>query len=223
MKKIIFLLLFFFFFGLAPLALAQGFVPLASIPGLTEGATTDPAGLAKFFNNLYKFAIGLSAALAVTMIIWEGLRIAANQDSVSIIMDSKGKIYNAVFGLVLVLSPVLVFSIINPSILKLSLNLDKIDLTVTPTQQIRTSTCPGGVLANGQCQVNAVALGLYSSPQPGGWCYQIINCTTSICRSECGTSGCNYQCGNQTQCMSLLGQEVRGTTVPANASCALYP
>ncbi|MBI4093757.1 hypothetical protein HY417_02235, partial [Candidatus Kaiserbacteria bacterium] len=118
MKKIIFLSALLFFLGLTPLALAQGFVPLAEIPGLTQGATADPAGLAKFFNNLYKFAIGLSATLAVIMIIWGGLEIST-QDSISKQGAGRERITQAIYGLVLVLSPVLVFSIINPSILNL--------------------------------------------------------------------------------------------------------
>lgn len=114
-------------------ALAQGFVPLAPIPGLTEGVTANQAGLASFFNNLYKFAIGIAAALAVIQIIWAGLDIAVfHKDAVSAITDDKGKIYNAVFGLVLVLSPVLVFSIINPSILNLSLNLPELKTASGP-------------------------------------------------------------------------------------------
>lgn len=116
-----------FFFSVAPHAFADGFVPLAPIPGLTQGVAADSAGLAAFFNNLYKYLIGLASILAVLMITWEGLRIATNQDNVSIITDSKGKIYNAIFGLVLVLSPALVFSIINPSILNLSVNLPPLD------------------------------------------------------------------------------------------------
>lgn len=130
------------FLGVVPHVLAQGFVPLAPIPGLTQGVTTNPAGLATFFNNLYKYSIGLAAALAVIQIIWAGLDIAIFQkDSVSAITDSKGKIYNAVFGLVLVLSPVLVFSIINPSILNLSLNLPPLKTTSgTPITSGQTTT-----------------------------------------------------------------------------------
>lgn len=114
-------------------ALAQGFVPLAPITGLTDASALSVANstnLASFFNNLYKFAIGLAAALAVIQIIWAGLDIAIfHKDAVSAITDDKGKIYNAVFGLILVLSPVLVFSIINPSILNLSLNLPPLKTT----------------------------------------------------------------------------------------------
>lgn len=112
--------------GLAPHALAQGFVPLAGIPGLTEGVNTTASGLPAFFNNLYKYLIGLAAALAVIEIIWGGLQYST-QDSPGGKSGGKERIYQAIFGLVLVLSPVLVFSIINPSILNLSLNLPPLE------------------------------------------------------------------------------------------------
>ena len=145
MKKILVASLFFLFIGLVPHAFAQGFVPLAPIPGLTQGVTAGSAGLAGFFNNLYKYLIGLAAVLAIIQIIWSGIRIATNQDNVSTITDAKGHITQAIFGLVLVLSPVLVFSIINPSILNLSLSLKPIDLTVKPTSVTSdgTPTTPG--------------------------------------------------------------------------------
>jgi hypothetical protein len=100
------------------------FVPLAPIPGLTD---IQPAngGLATFLNNLYKYLIGLAAVLAVLEIIYGGLQYSA-QDSISKKEDGKERIQQAILGLVLVLSPVLVFSIINPSILNLSLNLPPI-------------------------------------------------------------------------------------------------
>lgn len=110
----------------------SGFVPLAPIPGLTDIQPT-PNGLADFFNNLYKYIIGLAAILAIIEIIWGGLEIST-KDSVSKQSDGKERITQAIFGLVLVLSPVLVFSIINPSILNLSLNLPPLDTKAgTPT------------------------------------------------------------------------------------------
>ncbi|MFA5997781.1 MAG: pilin [Candidatus Paceibacterota bacterium] len=115
-------------------AFAQGFVPLAGIPGLTEGVNTTASGLPAFFNNLYKYLIGLAAALAVIEIIWGGLQYST-QDSPGGKSGGKERIYQAIFGLVLVLSPVLVFSIINPSILNLSLNLPPLKTTsLTPSQ-----------------------------------------------------------------------------------------
>ncbi len=128
MKKILLASLFFLFLGLVPHALAQqSFVPLAPIPGLTDIQPTE-GELASFFNNLYKYLIGLAATLAVIEIIWGGLEIST-QDSISKQSEGKKRIQEAITGLVLVLSPALVFSIINPSILDLSLNLPKLDLT----------------------------------------------------------------------------------------------
>ena len=116
----------------APLTLfAQGFVPLAEIPGLTQGATADTAGLANFFNNLYKFAIGMASVLAIIMIIWGGLQYAT-QDIPGAKQEGKDRILQAILGLILVLSPALVFSIINPSILNLSINLKPLDTKSGP-------------------------------------------------------------------------------------------
>src|SRR3989344_4249137 len=106
MKKAIFFALLALV-GFAPHVLAQGFTALAPIPGLTDASATsviNSATLANFFNNLYKYLIGLAATLAVIQIIWAGLDIAFfHKDAVSAIVEDKGKIYNALFGLVLVL------------------------------------------------------------------------------------------------------------------------
>jgi hypothetical protein len=141
MKKILFMVIIFLSLGLASHVFAQGFVPLAPIPGLTQGVTADATGLANFFNNLYKYCIGLAAVLAIIEIIWGGLEIST-QDSVSKKSDGKERITQAIFGLVLVLSPVLVFSIINPSILNLSLNLPKLDTVSGPPVQTETFVPP---------------------------------------------------------------------------------
>ena len=130
-KKFILVSILFLFIWFVPHVFAadpEGFTALAPIPGLTEtgSAVVDSTSLTIFFNNLYKYLIGLAAILAVIEIIWGGLEIAT-KDSVSKQTDGKNRITQAIFGLVLVLSPVVVFSIINPSILNLSLNLTALD------------------------------------------------------------------------------------------------
>jgi len=145
MKKIL-IFGFLAFLGFAPHVFAQGFTALAPIPGLTNISPTSVLNgdvLALFFNNLYKYLIGLAATLAVIEIIWAGLDISFfHKDAVGAIVEDKGRIYNAIFGLILVLSPVLVFSIINPSILNLSLNLPpiKLDTPVAGTSGGGTTT-----------------------------------------------------------------------------------
>lgn len=117
----------------APAGPQSGFTALAPIPGLTDSANTsvvNASSLANFFNNLYKYLIGIAAMLAIIEIIWGGLEIST-KDSVSKKSDGKERITQALLGLVLVLAPVLVFSIINPSILNLSLNLPELSTKTT--------------------------------------------------------------------------------------------
>lgn len=204
MKKITFISILFLSFVLPPIVHAQftqqgdspgttaettgrgqsvtsGFVALAPIEGLTRGVVADQTGLPNFFNNLYKYLIGLAATLAVIMIIWGGLEYST-QDSISKKSDGKERIYQAIFGLVLVLSPVLIFSIINPAILNLSINLPPLDTrTAAPAQTTPRvlPTCTSVVTQN--CTPRAQAVfreGFYASPptgiQPSGvWCYQM--------------------------------------------------
>src|SRR3990167_427704 len=141
MMKTIFVSGAILFFSVVPYAsAADGFVALAPIPGLTQGVTADTAGLAAFFNNLYKFAIGMASVLAIIMIIWGGLQYAT-QDIPGAKQEGKDRILQAILGLILVLSPALVFSIINPSILNLSINLKPLD-TKSGAYQSRAPTTP---------------------------------------------------------------------------------
>lgn len=132
MKKTVLLSAFFLLFVFIPHTLAEtGFVPLAPIPGLTDTGFTDtasgvgPGSFAYFFNNLYKFLLGLAIALAIIEIIWGGLEYSTT-DSIGNKEAGKARIRNAILGLILILSPVLVFSLINPNILNLSVTLTPI-------------------------------------------------------------------------------------------------
>jgi type IV secretory pathway VirB2 component (pilin) len=198
MKKIFFISLFFLFFGLAPHVFASGasgsfdtvnsgFTALAPIPGLTDQANTsvvNSTSLTNFFNNLYKYLIGIAAILAVIEIIWAGFNIATNKDNVSVLMSSKSKISQAILGLVLVLSPVLVFSIINPSILNLSLNLPALNTasgTWSPTEtEIQSSTA---VDATTGCTVSGVKGILQIAICPDAFAWIQKNCADGSAKS----------------------------------------
>lgn len=170
MKKYIFVTIVAASFVLPALVLAQGFVPLAPITGLTDPTTADSVAksnnLAIFFNNLYKYLIGLAAALAVIEIILGGLQIST-QESVDMHTKGKARIYNAIFGLVLVLAPVLVFSIINPRILNLSVGLEKLP-TQPGTSAPAAVAPPGGFAAQPQPPQYTGLSPLPSAPLPAG-------------------------------------------------------
>lgn len=116
---------------LPALAVAQeiDFVPLTNIPALTEAgnATT----LDNFLNNLYRICIGIAAVVAVLQIMRAGIMYMGG-DSITEKKEAKNLIGLAIGGLVLVLSPVIVFSIINPDILSLKIGrLDELQTTIT--------------------------------------------------------------------------------------------
>lgn len=170
----------------APANTSSGFVPLAPIPGLTQGVVANSSGLAQFLNNLYKFLIGIAAVLAVIEIIRGGLYIMT--ESVTKHSEGKKLIYDALLGLALVLAPVLVFTIINPSILNLSLNLP-------PIKQAASGSSLG-------------SSGTPNTPAPGqiGAGQEITNCTDgSSClaaREACIAKGGSAS----TQCVDPQGQ-----------------
>ncbi|MFA7302428.1 MAG: hypothetical protein WC030_01650 [Candidatus Paceibacterota bacterium] len=182
----------------APCPEGSAFCPLAPIPGLTEagGATTviESQNLASFFNQLYIYLIGLAAAAAVVQIIWGGLEIST-KDSVSKQSDGKARIQQALFGLVLVLSPVLVFSIINPSILNLSLNLQPLDTaTKAPDKTPRAD---------------------------GSSCQENSDCSSRVCRpnsalsSDLGKTCVHYERGQEcTYDYQCASNECDTSTIP---------
>jgi type IV secretory pathway VirB2 component (pilin) len=127
----------------APAAGNQGFVPLTSIPGLTQNVSATSGGIATFLNNLYKFLVGLAAILAVIMIVWAGLEWSTAGDNASKVSAARNRITQAVFGLILVLAPYLVFYTINPSILNLSVNFPPLDTSAA------TAGSPTGGIGGG--------------------------------------------------------------------------
>lgn len=158
----------------------QEFVPIAPIPGLTQGATATNQGFAAFFNNLYIFLIGLAAVLAVVMIILGGIQYATT-DNVSKKSDGKARIQQALLGLILVLLPVLVFSIINPKILNLSPNWSP----VRPSQEHPPfgNNLPGGNTNTGGSQTPQQTTGTTAAIAAGctvtGTLLKTATCPTS--------------------------------------------
>ncbi len=84
------------------------------------GSVTSAEGLPAFLNNLYTLIIGAAVILAVLQIIRGGIMWMLT-DSFVEKGQARHLVTIAVMGLILVLSPVIVFNIINPCILSLSL------------------------------------------------------------------------------------------------------
>ena len=77
--------------------------PLTNLP-VFNGLTTAPS-LPAFFNQLYKYCVGIAAVLAFLQIIRAGVMYMGG-DSVTETKQARALIGTSILGLVLVLSPV---------------------------------------------------------------------------------------------------------------------
>lgn len=122
------------------------FVPLTQFPQIQ--ALSQPSNFATFVNTFYKILIGAGAVLAVLVIMYAGVQVMMNRGSVTKPSEARTRIQNAVLGLILLLSPVIVFGIINPSILNLNLGGEFSQLQSKPINQAAfqspSSTPAGG-------------------------------------------------------------------------------
>lgn len=91
---------------------------------ITEGVT-DAANLPDFLNNIYRYGVGIAAILAVIMITIGGFKYMTSEIP-GMRLQNRGDILRAIFGLLLVLAPFIVFSIINPDILELDAGLEEL-------------------------------------------------------------------------------------------------
>ncbi len=122
-------------------AAAQGggsgneFIPLLpALPGIQTLSTQD--SLAPFLSQIYKICIGLAAVLAVLQLMRAGVMYMGG-DSITEKKEARELITLSIIGLLLVLSPVIVFSIINPKILQLDINASSLKTEIQDIQNIR--------------------------------------------------------------------------------------
>lgn len=115
------------------------FVPLTGLPGVETVATSN--SLSNFLNSLYRICVGLAAVLAVIQITRAGITYMV-KDSFASKKDAKHLIQMSLFGLLLVLTPTIVFGIIDPRILSLKISAE--GLAFTPATPFTTSADGGG-------------------------------------------------------------------------------
>ncbi len=119
------------------------FVSLSGIPVFQK--FTSSSTLPAFLNNLYYVCIGIATVLSVLQLVRGGITYML-VDTVTSKEEARHLISTSILGLLLVLSPYIVFNIINPKILTLDVNTTEIqpDLGVgTGTQPPGGTTPPG--------------------------------------------------------------------------------
>jgi hypothetical protein len=124
------------------------FIPLTTLPGIKEfGADLS---LAPLLSQIYKMCIGIAAVLAVLQLMRAGVMYMGG-DSITEKKQARELIGLSIAGLLLVLSPVIVFGIINPQILNLDLtnSLEKLNTSVAPAPGTSGNPSPSTIDATG--------------------------------------------------------------------------
>lgn len=113
------------------------------IPGLTSGTTVETNNLAEFIVSAYNYVFGLGVALAVLMIVIGGVQYTLGWTP-ALAGDAKGRIGNAIIGLVILFTSFLLLETINPALVKFDLNLKGNACNTPLTGPSGSATTPGG-------------------------------------------------------------------------------
>lgn len=193
------------------MALAQstdvgtGFVPLTNIPILTQ--TGNSFSLDQFLNGLYRICIGIAAVLAVLQIMRAGIMYMGG-DSVTEKKEAKNLIAMAIGGLILVLSPVVVFSVINPEILTLKINnIENLRSTLTQEaidETLWSDTSSSRADARARCEAQG-GTPVFTCTPPGGTA-RVVPASQACAAGEDGITICRRN----------------ATTPPSDQACSAY-
>jgi len=110
---------------------AEGYVPLAPLPGVQTGP--EGTSLASYLNAIFKIGIGLAGVFAVLMLVIAGIEYIGGAGSPSARKDANKRIWNAIFGIMLALGAWLILNTINPELLKTELNIQPVAVPATQT------------------------------------------------------------------------------------------
>jgi len=190
---------------------AQGYVPLAPLPGVGAGESVD---LGKYLTAMFKIGIGIAGVFAVLMIVVGGIQFIGGASNPSERSAAKEKITNAIFGLILALSSWLILNTINPNLLKTGLDLKEIRVTTqttkAPDEITRTETqyCYSKTSGIGHNKRTREVCGS-SCPEGEACSAQQIDVPVQFCYSKISGIGHNKR-----------AREVCGSSCPEGETCA---
>ncbi len=169
--------------------LSAGFVPLTNVDFIAQAGNA--FSLEDFLNGLYRLCIGLAAVVAVLQIMRAGI-LYMGGDSVTEKKEAKNLIAVSIGGLILVLSPVIVFSIVNPEILNLKIgriNELNVELATSTASTTATSTITNPTVDRLQCSIS------YVERRPAPDCSALGASWETISSQCCVAAGQNQCCG----------------------------
>ena len=91
------------------------------LPFLPGSKEINAGSLEKFLQNLFKFGLGVAGFLAVVFLIWGSIEYMLYPSNLTQEKKAKEKIWNAIFGLILILATYLILYNINPDLVRIRL------------------------------------------------------------------------------------------------------
>jgi len=139
--------------------------PIGSLLGDSKGQyiinKNDPRGLCSLLNSWFRIGIALAGMLAVVMIVLGGFQYATT-DSLFDKEEGKGKIQNALWGLLLALTTWLIVSTINPALANCTINAKEVQLSAMSTTIYNSGALGGGAIGVGMTMAD-MALQAYEN------------------------------------------------------------
>jgi len=183
-------------FGTPLLAFAQEkFVSLSGIPAFQNAG--DASNLPQFLNQLYLICIGVAVVITVLQLIRAGIMYSMGDSGFAKIEEAKHLISISLLGLLLVLSPYIVFNIINPKILSLKIDTSGI--------QVKDDCAATQAPTNTQ-DINH---GNYSDDNTWSTGTQLMSCSGNDCsaaKSQCAAKApVGYDTSDPVVCVSSGG------------------
>mgnify|MGYP001571172694 CR=1 FL=1 len=135
--------------------------PGAPCPATPEKAAESPAA---YIARFYQFALAIAGMLAFGMIIFGAIQYTVSAGNVAQQSDARDRIYQALWGVALLLGAYLILFTIDPKLV--SLTDPKIDIIKTPTYQEEAKATQekytgkeGGICKNGECDPGLECVG----------------------------------------------------------------
>ena len=173
-KIVIFILvcaLFVFFHANLEINAQTTYKLLAPLPEGDAEVPTD-IGFSIYAADLFRFLLSGAVILALVMLVIGGGEYVGSAGNTSLLGDAKGRMLNAILGLLLALSSWLILNLINPDLVDFSIDVPEITTTPPPKQPPK----PPPPLCS------------LTLPNPDGCpCSSITQCLTGFCTSgKCG-------------------------------------
>lgn len=94
---------------------------LAPLPQGTATVQADATGFSTYMTQLFWFLLSAAVILALVMIVIGGVEYVGSAGNTSLLGDAKGRILNALLGLLLAFSSWLILNLINPDLVDFGL------------------------------------------------------------------------------------------------------